>query len=61
MRLPAAFYSMYTQMWLLQLIHSGLMPAIKRTNAVPMPPGGSLSACELSQFEKWIADGMPNN
>jgi hypothetical protein len=26
-----------------------------------MPPGGSLSACELSQFEKWIADGMPNN
>jgi len=39
----------------------GLMPAIKRTNAVPMPPGGSLSACELSQFEKWIADGMPNN
>ena len=40
---------------------SGLMPAIKRTNAVPMPPGGSLSACELSQFEKWIADGMPNN
>jgi hypothetical protein len=40
---------------------SGLLPAIKRTNAVPMPPGGSLSACELSQFEKWIAYGMPNN
>ena len=22
---------------------------------------GNTTACELSQFEKWIANGMPNN
>jgi hypothetical protein len=26
-----------------------------------MPPAASLSDCELAQFDKWIADGMPNN
>jgi len=28
----------------------------------PMPPGGTkISACNLAQNAKWIADGAPNN
>jgi hypothetical protein len=28
---------------------------------VPMPEGGKLSDCEITQVEKWITAGMPNN
>jgi len=38
----------------------GLMAAINRISK-PMPPAASLSDCELAKFDKWIADGMPNN
>ena len=41
--------------------NSGLLPAIKRMSNSPMPPAAPLSTCDLAQFEKWIADGMPNN
>src|SRR6056300_1429058 len=40
--------------------NSGLMAAINRISK-PMPPAASLSDCELAKFDKWIADGMPNN
>ena len=35
--------------------------AIKRTGPFPMPPGGQLSACPVSQFDIWVKNGMPNN
>jgi hypothetical protein len=28
---------------------------------VKMPPSGSLTACRITQFKKWIANGYPNN
>jgi mono/diheme cytochrome c family protein len=27
----------------------------------PMPPGGKLSDCQISQMEKWVQAGAPNN
>lgn len=27
----------------------------------PMPPGGTLPACDLNKIGRWISDGMPNN
>lgn len=44
-----------------QLISSKLIPAVKRTGAKPMPPGGMLKACSISQFDIWIRNGMVNN
>jgi hypothetical protein len=41
--------------------NSGLMAAINRTSASPMPPASALSDCQLAQFQKWIDNGMPNN
>ncbi len=39
---------------------AGLVAAIQRISK-PMPPAAALSDCELAKFDKWIADGMPNN
>lgn len=38
-----------------------IVAAIKRTGPFPMPPGGVLSACSVSQFDIWVRNGMPNN
>ncbi len=40
-----------------------LMGSIKHENGFsPMPQNGAqLNECKISQFEKWIADGTPNN
>lgn len=38
-----------------------IVAAIKRTGPFPMPPGGKLDACSVSQFDIWVKNGMPNN
>lgn len=38
-----------------------LIAAIKQTGAKPMPPGGKLKTCSISQFDIWIKNGAPNN
>ena len=38
-----------------------IVAAIKRTGPFPMPPGGKLDACSVSQFDIWVKNGMQNN
>jgi hypothetical protein len=39
-----------------------LMGSLKGTAPnVKMPPGSSLTTCQITQFKKWIANGYPNN
>lgn len=39
-----------------------LLSAVKHDgNASPMPKGGKLSACQISQIEAWIVNGAANN
>lgn len=38
-----------------------IVAAIKRTGPFPMPPGGKLDACSVSQFDIWVKKGMLNN
>ena len=38
-----------------------LMNALKGSGVPIMPPSGSLSACQIRQFEIWIANGSLNN
>jgi hypothetical protein len=33
--------------------------AIKHTGSIPMPPGGKLSDCMLSQWDLWLLNEMP--
>lgn len=40
---------------------SRVVAAIKQTGPFPMPPGGKLSNCTVTQFDIWIRNGMPNN
>lgn len=41
---------------------SGLLMNALKGNGVPvMPPSGSLSSCQIRQFEIWISNGFPNN
>jgi hypothetical protein len=47
-----------------KVVDNGRLPgAVKHLAGYsPMPKGGAkLSACEIKQFEKWLADGAPNN
>lgn len=39
-----------------------ILASIKHTNSTPMPQGGGkLDDCKISQIEKWISNGLPNN
>jgi hypothetical protein len=38
-----------------------VVAAIKQTGPFPMPPGGKLNSCSITQFDIWIRNGMPNN
>lgn len=38
-----------------------IMAAIKHTGPVPMPPGGSLSDCDLNKMNIWFREGHPDN
>jgi uncharacterized membrane protein len=39
-----------------------LMGSVNHTSAYPMPKGGGkLPDCEISQLQKWIDSGSPNN
>lgn len=39
-----------------------LVEVINALNGRPlMPPSGSLSDCQITQIEKWVEDGAPNN
>ncbi len=38
-----------------------VVAAIKQTGPFPMPPGGKLGSCSITQFEIWLRNGMPNN
>jgi hypothetical protein len=40
---------------------SKIVVSIKHTGSFPMPPGGTLSSCSITQFDIWIRNGMPNN
>src|ERR1035437_174499 len=40
---------------------SRVVAAIKQTGTYPMPPGGKLNSCSITQFDIWIRNGMPNN
>ena len=37
---------------------SKILPAIKRTGQIPMPPSGKLNSCSVTQFDIWIRIGM---
>jgi hypothetical protein len=37
-----------------------IVVSIKQTGSKPMPPGGKLNACAISQFDIWVRNGMPN-
>ena len=37
-----------------------IVVSIKQTGSKPMPPGGKLSSCAISQFDIWVRNGMPN-
>jgi hypothetical protein len=38
-----------------------VVASIKQTGSFPMPPGGKLGSCSITQFDIWIRNGMPNN
>jgi hypothetical protein len=38
-----------------------ILVSIKRTGSFPMPPGGKLGSCSITQFEIWVRNGMTNN
>jgi len=38
-----------------------LAQVLTGTGASLMPPGGALSDCKISQIEKWISNGFPND
>ncbi|MCX6325652.1 MAG: hypothetical protein NT144_03210 [Bacteroidia bacterium] len=38
-----------------------LIVSIQQTGTKPMPPGGKLNTCSITQFDIWIKTGMPNN
>jgi hypothetical protein len=38
-----------------------LMNALKGNGVTKMPPAGSLSACRIQQFDKWVKNGYINN
>jgi cytochrome c5 len=40
---------------------SKIVVSIKQTGSKPMPPGGKLSSCSITQFDIWVRNGMPNN
>jgi hypothetical protein len=41
---------------------TAVVGSIKHTGTYfTMPPGGSLSACSISQLDIWVRNGMPNN
>ncbi len=42
-------------------LNGKLEDAITGRSSNPMPPGGSLTACEIEQIITWINDGAPNN
>ncbi|HKK43693.1 MAG TPA: c-type cytochrome domain-containing protein [Bacteroidales bacterium] len=41
--------------------NGSLMNALKGNGVTLMPPSGSLSTCQIRQFEIWIANGYANN
>ena len=45
-----------------QVSNGRLLPSIRReASSIPMPPGGTLRACEIRQLELWVAAGAQNN
>jgi hypothetical protein len=40
---------------------SKIVVSIKQTGSKPMPPGGKLNSCSITQFDIWVRNGMPNN
>jgi hypothetical protein len=40
---------------------SKIVVSINQTGSKPMPPGGKLSSCSITQFDIWVRNGMPNN
>jgi len=38
-----------------------ILGAINHTGPIPMPPGGSLSTCDLEALNIWYENGYPNN
>jgi len=45
-----------------QVDNGSLIGSITHTGGfVPMPQGGKLSDCEITQIEKWVNAGVPNN
>ena len=40
---------------------SKIVISIKQTGSKPMPPGGKLNNCSITQFDIWVRNGMPNN
>jgi hypothetical protein len=38
-----------------------VVAAIKQTGPYPMPPGGKLNSCSVTQYDIWVRNGMPNN
>lgn len=45
-----------------QVTNGRVLRSVKREpSGVPMPPSGSLRACEIRQIELWIAAGAQNN
>jgi hypothetical protein len=38
-----------------------ILVSINRTGPFPMPPGGKLGSCSITQFGIWVRNGMPNN
>ena len=38
-----------------------VVAAIKQIGPYPMPPGGKLGSCSITQFDIWVRNGMPNN
>jgi mono/diheme cytochrome c family protein len=42
-------------------LNGKLMPSIKHTGPFPMPKGGKLSDCQITQISKWVAGGALKN
>jgi hypothetical protein len=38
-----------------------IVASIKQTGTKPMPPGGKIKACSITQFDIWVRNGMVNN
>jgi hypothetical protein len=38
-----------------------IVVSIKQTGTKPMPPGGKLKVCSITQFDIWVRNGMLNN